>query len=128
MFLQEKTVVLVLGCMVAYFVARQIVTWYRQITNRHKGAVRLAEWARGYGLTRLPNILLDYGTGDFVGAAEQIEEFVQLLEKAPGEVEKEFDSVFMNVLAKKLATQTGLAVVQAAVTDATKSKSTSTAS
>lgn len=117
--------VLLLACVCVYFFARQCVSWYQTIMARHKNAIRVGEWARGYGLTRLPNILLCYGTGDLVGAAEQVDEFVLLLEKSPDEVAKEFDSVFMSVLNKKLSTASGLALIQSVVSDASKTSSSS---
>jgi len=121
-----KLLMLVLICVAAYCVMRQVCVLYRKIMTRHYAAIKLAAALRSYGLVRIPTVLEAYGVGDVPTAVHEIEKFVHLLEQDETVVLKEFDSVFSSVLNKKLATAEGRALVSQMAADAGKSSDTPT--
>lgn len=85
-----------------------------KIENKHKAAIEVAQFAREYGLMRLPEILTDYAVFDWSGMATKIHEFAGLVRSAPDVVAKEFDLVFKRVLERKLKQPEGRAYIAAA--------------
>lgn len=101
-----------------------------KIVARRKNAIALAQKLTAAGLKILPNMLNEYGTGDYIGLGEEIEKQVVLFLGPGGNaaVVNELEATFESVLAAKLADPAGLAYIQAKIAALPTSTSTSAAS
>lgn len=123
MFIPGTTVALyVMAAALAVLVGRDLVKWLlkedAKLIALRKNAIALAQKLQGFGMTIIPNMLTEFGTGDVVGLAEEIEKQVVLfLDPKNGDaaVLQELEQTFENVLKAKLATPAGLALVQAQI-------------
>lgn len=115
------TILLVVGCMVGC--ALLGIAWAtvdKKNEKRRRAFGKLAVSLRKYGLERLPSMLEDYQIGDYSGFFNKVRKFADMLDDGDDVVLKDFNRVFDSVLAQKLATPDGLALVKAKVAEAEK--------
>lgn len=105
-------------CVVGFVVARYLFNLDERVEDRRREAAKLAGVLYGYGLRRLPAILIDYSVGDYSGMTNRIVQFVELLSADESAVVKEFDSIFDRVLNVKLQTEEGRIYIAAKVGEA----------
>lgn len=105
----------------AVLIGRDVVKWLlkedAELVARRKKAVELANKLHTFGLSVLPNMLTEYGTGDYIGLVEEIDRQVVLFLGPNGDaaVLQELEQTFENVLSAKLADPAGLALIQAKI-------------
>jgi hypothetical protein len=115
------TILLVVGCIVgAALLGMAWATFDKKNEVRRRAFGKLAVTLRKYGLERLPAILEDYQIGDYSGFFQKIRKFADSLDDGDDVVIKDFNLVFERVLAQKLATPDGLALLKAKVAEAEK--------
>ena len=121
MSLLETVLTCVLLAGSAYAVAVWAFKKDTKIENRRRGAAKLASVLSNLGLKRTPEFLIDYSVGDYSGMAERITELAKLFLSGEAAVIEEFAQVFDSVLAAKLRTDSGRALIAAKLSDSVKS-------
>jgi hypothetical protein len=91
-----------------------------EIENRRRGAAKLAASLKSYGLVRIPEFLIDYSVGDYSGMAMKIKQLAEMFLAGEKAVVDELDAVYERVLAEKLKTEAGRALVASKLADAKK--------
>lgn len=74
--------------------------------ERRRQAIEVASVARGYGLEKIPDLLIAYAVGDYSGIAFALKGAAKLA-LSEKDLLAEFDAAFYKVLAKKLETVEG---------------------
>ena len=122
MFISATTVALYsMAAALAVLVGRDLVKWLlkedAELVARRKKAVELANKLHSFGMTVIPNMLTEYGTGDYIGLVEEIDRQVVMFLGPNGDaaVLAELEQTFENVLAAKLADPAALAYIQAKI-------------
>lgn len=124
MILDASTVaIIVMGAALACLVGRDVVKWVFQkdteAEKRRTAAFHLATTLKAKGLKRIPGFLGKYAVGDLSGMFSDIHDLAKLvMEGGEDAILKEFEDVYKNVLAAKLATPEGRAYIAALMTDA----------
>lgn len=77
-----------------------------EIENRRRAAIEVASAAKGYGLEKIPDLLIAYAVGDYSGIAYALKSAAKLA-LSEKDLLAEFDAAFYKVLAKKLETADG---------------------
>jgi hypothetical protein len=85
---------------------------------RRRAAFDLAGVLRKYGLKRIPEFLGDYAVGDFSGMYDKIYDLAKVSLAGDDAIVKELGQVFDNVLAAKLKTEDGRALLAAKLAEA----------
>lgn len=123
-------VICVLSFIVAAGAAYSLAKWLfkkdTEIENRRRAAAKLAGKLEAYGLTRIPKFLVDYSVGDYSGMAKGIHDFAELFLNGEQAVITEFDKVFEKVLAEKLTSESGRALIAAKLHDSVEESDPST--
>jgi len=88
------------------------------IEDRRRGAAKLAASLKAYGLVRVPDFLIDYSVGDYSGMAMKMKQLAEMFIAGEEAVVTEFDTVYERVLAEKLKTEAGRALVASKLADA----------
>lgn len=101
-----------------YNATKWLVKVDSKIEDRRRGAAKLAGVLSKFGLTRIPEFLLDYNVGDYGGMGDKILDLAKLFLKGDDAVVEEFDKVFENCLVAKLKTEAGRAYVSLKLGDA----------
>jgi hypothetical protein len=121
MMLSLNTVVIVaLIALVGFLGAKWLFKKDTEIENRRRGAARLAAALKAYGLVKIPEFLIDYSVGDYSGMAMKIKAYAEMFLAGEEAVVKEFDGVFDRVLAEKLKSEAGRALIASKLSDASK--------
>jgi len=119
MLLSLNTVVIVvLIAAVGFLGAKWLFKKDTEIENRRRGAARLAAALKSYGLAKIPEFLIDYSVGDYSGMAMKIKAYAEMFLAGEEAVVKEFDGVFERVLAEKLKSEAGRALIASKLSDA----------
>jgi len=119
MLLSLNTVVIVvLIAAVGLLGAKWLFKKDTEIENRRRGAARLAAALKSYGLAKIPEFLIDYSVGDYSGMAMKIKAYAEMFLAGEEAVVKEFDGVFERVLAEKLKSEAGRALIASKLSDA----------
>lgn len=113
-------VILALIAAVGFLGAKWLFKKDTEIENRRRGAARLAASLKAYGLVRIPEFLIDYSVGDYSGMAEKMKQLAEMFMAGDDAVVKELDAVYERVLAEKLKTEAGRALVASKLADAKK--------
>jgi hypothetical protein len=115
----EHVALYILSAVVAFGIAFVVGKWLfgesQEVQARRKAAGQMAGVCSAYGLTVVPELLIDYSTGDYVNLVETFYDFVKATLKDETTLVTELNSVFSAVLDKQLATPAGLALVQAKI-------------
>jgi hypothetical protein len=114
----EITLVCVLAAIAGYGLIRLYYKLDERREDRRRAASRLASVLAKMGLKRIPEILIAYSVGDYSGMVQQITECVRLFLSGEAAVLDEFDEVFERVLAAKLKTESGRALLAVKLSDA----------
>ncbi len=113
----------VLSCVivaaVGYFVVRWMFRVDEKMEDARRSAAQLASVFSGLGLKETPAFLLDFAVGDVSGMAEKLVKLAALFLKGEAAVLVEFERVFDGLLAVKLTTDAGRAIVAAKLSEAT---------
>jgi hypothetical protein len=91
-----------------------------EMENRRRAAGKLAAKLQEFGLSKIPEFLIDYSVGDYSGMATKIHNLAELFLGGEAHVLAEFDDVYQNVLAAHLKTDAGRALLAAKLQDAVK--------
>ena len=88
--------------------------------DRRRGAAKLAASLKAYGLVKIPDFLIDYSVGDYSGMAMKMKQLAEMFLAGEPAVVTELDAVYERVLAEKLKTEAGRALVASKLADAKK--------
>jgi len=114
-------VIWILAVVVAVLVGREVGKWLfgenAKLMQKKRAAQVLAAKLRDNGLKLLPALLEDFAVGDVQDMVEKIHDVAKLVESGSDAIEKELEATYQNVLAKKLATPEGLALVKAKIAE-----------
>lgn len=113
-------VILVLVGLVGFFGAKWLFRKDTEIEGRRRGAARLAASLKAYGLVKIPEFLIDYSVGDYSGMAMKIKAYAEMFMAGEEAVMQEFNAVFERVLAEKLKSESGRALIASKLSDASK--------
>ncbi len=115
---------IVLSCVVLAGLSYVAVKWWFRVDEKMEDARRagakVASVLSGLGLKETPEFLIDFAVGDVSAMCEKIVKLAALFLKGEGAVLIEFERVFDNLLAMKLATDAGRAIVAAKLSDSAK--------
>lgn len=109
--------IIALAGVTAFFVGKWLFTKDEEAEDRKRAAIRVSALLTSMGLVRLPRVLECYAVNDWSQLATELKMFAELAldEKA---VVAEFDTVFKNVLARKVATEEGRSYIAAMLSEA----------
>ncbi len=102
-----------------YYVVRLMFRVDEKLEDAKRSAAQVASIFSGLGLKETPAFLLDFAVGDVSGMAEKLVKLAALFLKGEGAVLVEFERVFDGLLAAKLTTDAGRAIVAAKLSEAT---------
>jgi hypothetical protein len=112
-------VIWILAVAVAILVGREVGKWLfganEKLLAKKRAAQVLASKLRDAGLKLLPAILEDFAVGDVNDMVQKIHDVSKLVEAGNDAIVKELEATYENVLAKKLATPEGLALIKAKI-------------
>lgn len=112
-------VIWILAAIVCVLVGREVGKWMfgasEKLTAKKRAAQVLAGKLRDSGLKLLPALLEDFAVGDVNDMLAKIQDVAKLVEAGNDAIEKELEATYENVLAKKLATPEGMALVKAKI-------------
>jgi len=121
----NSIVILALIALVGFLGAKWLFKKDTAIEERRRGAARLAAALKSYGLSKIPEFLIDYSVGDYSGMAMKIKSYAEMFIAGEESVVKEFDVVFERVLSEKLKSEAGRALIASKLSDASKPADTS---
>jgi hypothetical protein len=114
-------VIWILAVVVAVLVGREVGKWLfgqnAKLMEKKRAAQVLAGKLRAAGLKWIPALLEDFAVGDVQDMVEKIHDLAKLVEAGSDAIEKELEATYENVLAKKLATPEGLALIKAKIAE-----------
>ena len=116
----NAVVITVLIAIVGFLGAKWLFRKDTEIEDRRRGAAKLAASLKAYGLVRIPDFLIDYSVGDYSGMAEKMKQLAEMFLSGEEAVVTELDGVYERVLAQKLKTEAGRALVASKLADAKK--------
>jgi len=112
-------VIWILAIVVAVLVGREVGKWLfgqnAKLQQKKRAAQVLAGKLRTAGLKWIPDLLEAFALGDAQQMVEKIHDLHKLVEAGSDAIEKELSQTYENVLAKKLATPEGLALMKAKI-------------
>ena len=119
--MNPTVVIWILAALLCVLVGREIGTWLfgknEELMAKKRAAQVLATKLRDAGLKLLPALLEDFAVGDVNDLLQKIHDTAKLVEAGSDAIEKELEATYENVLAKKLATPAGLALVKAKIAE-----------
>ena len=119
--MNPTVVIWILAVVVAVLVGREVGKWLfgenAKLMQKKRAAQVLAGKLRDNGLKLLPTLLEDFAVGDVQDMVEKIQDVAKLVESGSDAIEKELEATYENVLAKKLATPEGMALIKAKIAD-----------
>ena len=115
---------IVLSCVVLAGLSYLAVRWWFKVDelmeDARRAAARVASVFAGLGMKETPEFLLDFAVDDKSAMCEKLVKLAALFLKGEGAVLTEFEKVFDSLLAVKLATDAGRAIVAAKLSEATR--------
>ena len=119
--MNPTVVIWILAAVVAVLVGREVgkrlFDVNAKLMAKKRAAQVLAVKLRNNGLKLLPALLEDFAVGDVEDMVEKIHDVAKLVESGSDAIEKELEQTYENVLAKKLATPEGMALIKAKIAD-----------
>jgi hypothetical protein len=119
--MNPTVVIWILAAVVAVLIGREVGKWlYGENTKlmaKKRAAQVLAAKLRDNGLKLLPALLEDFAVGDVQDMVEKIHDVAKLVESGSDAIEKELEQTYENVLARKLATPEGMALIKAKIAE-----------
>jgi len=115
MFNFDIQTILIIAAVVAaaYYGSQYLVGVDTRVEGRRRAANELAGQLQALGLVQIPDLLLDYGVGDYSGMGEHLIRVVKLFSGNPAAVLTEFNQIFGRLLDAKLSTKEGRALIEA---------------
>ena len=114
-------VIWILAVAVALLVGREVGKYLfganEKLLAKKRAAQVLASKLRDAGLKLLPAILEDFAVGDVNDMVQKIHDVSKLVEAGNDAIVKELEATYENVLAKKLATPEGMALIKAKIAE-----------
>jgi hypothetical protein len=114
-------VIWILAVAVALLLGREIGKVFfganEKLMAKKRAAQKLAAKLRDNGLKLLPALLEDFAVGDVQDMIEKIHDVSKLIDQGSDAIERELEGTYINVLAKKLATPEGMALVKAKIAE-----------
>ena len=114
-------VLAIVGCLV---IGREVGKWLfgknTKLQAAKRAAQALAIKLREYGLRLIPSVLEDLVVGDAYDMIEKIRDVSKLVQAGNEAIVKELEATYERVLAVKLATPEGRAVIKAKLAEAEK--------
>jgi hypothetical protein len=114
----SQVIVIALIAVVGWMAGKWLFQKDTELEERRRAAAKLAATLQGYGLTKIPDFLIDFSVGDRSGMAQKMKQLAELFRAGDQAVILEFDTVFEKVLGEKLKTEAGRALIAAKLTDA----------
>jgi hypothetical protein len=115
--MNPSVVIVILAALACVLVGREIGKWLfgknEELLAKKRAAQVLAVKLRDAGLKLLPALLEDFAVGDVNDLLQKIQDVAKLVQSGSDAIEKELEATYESVLAKKLATPAGLALVKA---------------
>ena len=119
--MNPTVVIWILAAVVAVLVGREVgkrlFDVNAKLMAKKRAAQVLAAKLRDNGLKLLPALLEDFAVGDVQDMVEKIHDVAKLVESGSDAIEKELEQTYENVLAKKLATPEGMALIKAKIAE-----------
>ena len=119
--MNPTVVIWILAAVVAVLVGREVgkrlFDVNAKLMVKKRAAQVLAAKLRDNGLKLLPALLEDFAVGDVQDMVEKIHDVAKLVESGSDAIEKELEQTYENVLARKLATPEGMALIKAKIAD-----------
>ena len=119
--MNPTVVIWILAAVVAVLVGREVgkrlFDVNAKLMTKKRAAQVLAAKLRDNGLKLLPALLEDFAVGDVQDMVEKIHDVAKLVESGSDAIEKELEQTYENVLAKKLATPEGMALIKAKIAE-----------
>ena len=127
--MNPAVVIWILAAVVAVLVGREVgkrlFDVNAKVMVKKRAAQVLASKLRDNGLKLLPSLLEDFAVGDVQDMVEKIHDVAKLVEAGSDAIEKELEQTYENVLAKKLATPEGMALIKAKIAEVEKAAAAS---
>ena len=125
--MNPTVVIWILAAVVAVLVGREVgkrlFDVNAKLMAKKRAAQVLAAKLRDNGLKLLPALLEDFAVGDVQDMVEKIHDVAKLVESGSDAIEKELEQTYENVLARKLATPEGMALIKAKIAEIEGAKS-----
>jgi hypothetical protein len=119
--MNPSVVIVILVALTCVLVGREIGKWLfgknEELLAKKRAAQVLAVKLRDAGLKLLPALLEDFAVGDVNDLLQKIQDVAKLVYSGSDAIEKELEATYESVLAKKLATPAGLALVKAKIAE-----------
>lgn len=120
--MNPTVVIWILAVALAVLLGREVGKWLfgtnEKLMAKKRAAQKLAGKLRDAGLRLIPALLEDFAVGDVQDMVEKIHDVCKVVDAGSDAIERELQGTFDNVLAKKLATPEGMALLKAKITDA----------
>ena len=117
--MNSTVVIWILAAVVCVLVGREVGKCMfgtnEKLVAKKRAALTLATKLRDAGLKLLPALLEDFSVGGVDDLLQKIHDTAKLVESGSDAIEKELEQTYENVLAKKLATPEGMALVKAKI-------------
>ena len=117
--MNPTVVIWILAVAIAVLVGREVGKWLfgenAKLMQKKRAAQVLSGKLRAAGLKWIPALLEDFAVGDVQDMVEKIHDLAKLVEAGSDAIEKELEQTYENVLARKLATPEGLALIKAKI-------------
>jgi hypothetical protein len=114
-------VVWILAIIVAVLLGREVGKWLfttsTKLTEKKRAAQKLAGKLRENGLKLMPALLEDFAVGDLKDMLQKIHDIGKLIDQGSDAIERELEATYTNVLAKKMATPEGMALIKAKIAE-----------
>ena len=110
--------ILALVVIAGYYVGSWLFRKDTEIEERRRAAAKLAGVLASYGLSKVPEFLIDYSVGDYSGMGNKIKQITQLFLSGETAVVTEFERVFEACLNVKLNSEAGRAYIGAKLGEA----------
>ena len=119
--MNPTVVIWILAVAVALLVGREVGKYLfganEKLMQKKRAAQTLANVLRDNGLKLLPALLDDFAVGDINDFVEKMHDLAKLVEAGNDAIVKELEATYENVLAKKLATLEGMALIKAKIAE-----------
>ena len=119
--MNPAVVIWILAVVVAVLAGREVGKWLfgenAKLMQKKRAAQVLAGKLRAAGLKWIPALLEDFAVGDVQDMVEKIHDLAKLVEAGSDAIEKELEATYENVLARKLASPEGLALIKAKIAE-----------
>jgi hypothetical protein len=119
MLIPSYVLLWILAAIACVLVGRELGKWLfgknETLLAKKRAAQVLAIELRAQGLKLLPALLEDFAVGDVNDLLQRIADVAKLVQAGSDAIKRELESTYENVLAVKLSTPEGLALIKAKI-------------